>query len=100
MIQRQLCKTIENKLFSGKAIVIMGARQTGKTTLIQTLLNGHDDVVWLNGDEQFVRDLMENISVAKYKSLIGTNRIVVIDEAQRIADIGLKAKLLTDNFKD
>lgn len=100
MIQRQLCKTIENKLFSGKAIVIMGARQTGKTTLIQTLLNGHDDVVWLNGDEQFVRDLMENISVAKYKSLIGINKIVVIDEAQRIADIGLKAKLLTDNFKD
>lgn len=100
MIQRRLSKTIESKLFSGKAIVIMGARQTGKTTLAKALLSGRDDVLWLNGDEQFVRDLMENISVAKYKSLIGDNQIIVIDEAQRIADIGIKTKLLTDNFKD
>lgn len=100
MIQRRLSKTIESKLFSGKAIVIMGARQTGKTTLVKVLLSDRDDVLWLNGDEQFVRDLMENISVAKYKSLIGDNQIIVIDEAQRIADIGIKTKLLTDNFKD
>lgn len=98
MIKRQIEARIGSKLFSGKAIVIMGAKQTGKTTLIKTILDGRDDVVWLNGDEQLVRDMMDDISVAKYRSLIGDNSIVVIDEAQRIKDIGVKAKLLTDNF--
>ena len=78
----------------------MGARQTGKTTLIKTLLGNRNDVVWMNGDEQLIRDILSSASVAKYKSIIGGKNIIVIDEAQRIEDIGIKTKLLTDNFKD
>lgn len=68
--------------------------------MVKTLLGNRDDVLWMNGDEQLVRDMLETVSVAKYKSITGGKNIIVIDEAQRIADIGIKTKLLTDNLKD
>lgn len=68
--------------------------------MVKTLLGNRDDVLWMNGDEQLIRDMLETVSVAKYKSITGGKNIIVIDEAQRIADIGIKTKLLTDNLKD
>ena len=100
MIKRTLETTIQSRLFKNKAIILMGPRQVGKTTLIKTLFNDRDDILWLNGDEQDVRDLFENISSTRLKAIIGTNKIVVIDEAQRISDIGIKLKLITDQIKD
>lgn len=85
----------------GKVILIMGARQTGKTTLLRELLAGMgqaQETVFLNGDESDVRALFENISSARLKALFGGKRFVVIDEAQRIRDIGLKLKLAADNL--
>ncbi len=100
MIERTLSKRIENRLFSGKAIILIGARQTGKTTLLQQLIAPLNDVLWLNADDLSVRDLFNEISVSKYHTMLGNSKTVVIDEAQRIVDIGLKAKIIVDNFTD
>ena len=62
MIQRILSENIQNRLNKGKAIVLMGARQVGKTTLIKELFKNYSDVFWLNGDETDVQLLFENIS--------------------------------------
>lgn len=98
MITRQLENNIKDKLFKGKAILLIGARQVGKTTLLKKVFENAEDVLWLNGDDLEVRLYFNNITVEKYRSLIGKAKIVIIDEAQRIENIGLKAKLITDNF--
>lgn len=100
MIERSLDKLLAEKLFKGKAIVLIGARQVGKTTLLKNLVKGMDSLIWLNGDDIEVRTLLQNVSTMKLKSLLGKNKTLVIDEAQRIENIGLKMKLVTDNFVD
>ena len=99
MIGRSIEKDIRQRMFDGKAIIIMGARQVGKTTLIKQILD-HDEesIFWFNGDETDTRNLFENISATRLSSIIGNHRIVVIDEAQRISDIGIKLKLITDQI--
>lgn len=88
-------------MFSGKAIVVMGARQVGKTTLLKQLFSDSSQkVFWLSGDEQDVRELFENISSTRLKAIINDHQVVVIDEAQRIKDIGVKMKLITDQIPE
>ena len=99
-IHRTISELVAKKMHSGKAIILIGARQVGKTTLLNECLQGKDHVLWLNGDKIETRSVMENITVERYRSMLEYNDIVVIDEAQRISDIGLKCKLLTDNFPD
>ena len=100
MIKRTLAESISKNLGSGKAIIIMGPRQVGKTTLLRTLFHDPSKALFLNGDELDVRQLFENISAARLKATIGNNTIVVIDEAQRIEDIGLRLKLITDQLPE
>ena len=100
MIHRKLENIIKSKLGKKKAIIVMGARQVGKTTLIKELFNDSPDMIWLNGDELDVQNLFENISSVRMKSIFGSKKYVVIDEAQRIKDIGIKLKLITDNMPD
>lgn len=100
IIERILGKTIEQRLWQGKAIIVFGARQVGKTTMLKKMLQEREDVLWLNGDEQDVRNLFDNISSTRLKTIIGQKKIVVIDEAQRIINIGLGVKLITDNIPD
>lgn len=100
MIKRYLESIIEERMGHGKAIVLFGARQVGKTTMLKNLMAGRDDVLWLNGDEQDVRNLFENVSSTMLKTIIGKKSVVVIDEAQRISDIGIGIKLITDNISD
>ena len=97
MIKRDLYKTLNSKFNKGKAIVLLGPRQVGKTTLIKKCLAGKD-FLFLNGDDPEIRDLLENAGVSKLKAIIGKNTTVFIDEAQRIKDIGLIAKMITDQF--
>ena len=66
--------------------------------MLKNLLAGRDDVLWLNGDEQDVRNLFENVSSTMLKTIIGKKSVVVIDEAQRISDNGIGIKLITDNI--
>ena len=76
----------------------MGARQVGKSTLLRSLLDGDDSVLWLNGDDDDVRELFRSISSTRLKAIVGNRKTVVIDEAQRIEDIGLRLKLITDQM--
>ena len=101
MISRLLQKTIESRLFAGKAIIVIGARQVGKSTLFKLILEKQDcKALQLNCDEPEVRDMLSNINTAELRLLIADNRIVVIDEAQRVANIGMTLKLITDNFPE
>ena len=76
----------------------MGARQVGKSTLLNQLFGDLTDVVWLNGDEERVQDLLHSPSAPRLKAIIGDNKYVVIDEAQRIPNIGLCLKILHDQI--
>ena len=100
MIERILEKTIKNRLNKGKAIVLLGARQVGKTTLLKAIFAKSLDVLWLNGDELDIQALFETISATRLKAIFGTKKIIVIDEAQRIKDIGLRMKLITDQIPE
>lgn len=99
MIARTLEDTIKALLGSQKAIIIMGARQVGKSTLLEALLRGRDDVMWMNGDDLDVQRLFTEMTSTRLRTLLGDKRILVIDEAQRITDIGLRIKLATDQIK-
>ena len=91
---------IQNKLNKGKAIILMGPRQVGKTTLVKELFKGSDEMIWLNGDELDIQNLFENISSTRMRHIFGNKKYVVIDEAQRIKDVGLKLKLITDELSE
>ena len=100
MISRMLQSSLEKRLFKGKAILLFGARQTGKSTLAETLLSGQgQDWLTLNGDDADVRVALSNTTASRLKAIIGTKKIVLIDEAQRIENIGLALKLITDQIK-
>ncbi|HRW62288.1 MAG TPA: ATP-binding protein [Bacteroidales bacterium] len=100
MIQRLLQVNITNNLYKGKAIIILGARQTGKTTLLKELFFNQQDVIWLNADELDVQNLFEQSSSTRFKTLFSQYKTIVIDEAQRIKNVGLKLKLITDELPD
>lgn len=99
MIQRTLKDIIKKDLFKGKAILLFGPRQSGKSTLIQTILKNKDHL-YLNGDDADVREMLTNTTATKLKVVAGNKKIVFIDEAQRIVNIGLTLKLFTDQLKD
>ena len=101
MIKRGVLEQIQERLFKGKAILLFGPRQSGKSTLVEELLKTRDKSwLYLNGDEADVRELLQNTTSIKLKTLVGPHNIVFIDEAQRIPGIGLTLKLFTDQLKD
>ncbi len=99
MIHRILEDQIRQRLFSGKAIILTGPRQVGKTTLINSMLNGIGDVLFLDGDDPTIMKLLDRPNTEQIRQIIGTNNIVFIDEAQRINEIGRTAKIIVDQMK-
>lgn len=100
LIRRKLHDIIEDKIFKGKAIVLIGARQVGKSTLLKQIIADKGNVLNLNCDDPSVRSLLQDINLNTLRQLIGNNKIVFIDEAQRIQGIGLTLKLITDNMPE
>lgn len=101
MITRKLEEVIEHRLFKGKAIIVTGARQVGKSTLFRQITEKHSEpLLLLNCDEPEVKELLTSINTPELRLLIGNNRLIVIDEAQRVPEIGLTLKRITDNFPD
>ena len=101
MIKRTITNIITKRLNKGKAIIILGARQTGKTTLIKSLFGELDnEVLFLNCDEPHVRTNLTNVSSSFLKQLIGNAKYILIDEAQRIKNIGITLKLITDELSE
>ena len=98
MIHRTLEDNIRPLLGGNKAIIIIGARQVGKSTLLNQLLGDNKDTLWMNGDDTDIQDLFKNMSSTRLRALIGNSKYVVIDEAQRIPDIGIRLKLITDQI--
>ncbi|HOI60105.1 MAG TPA: ATP-binding protein [Candidatus Pacearchaeota archaeon] len=101
MYKRILQNEIEKKLFKGKVIIIVGARQTGKTTLSFEILSNFDSKIkQFNCDNPMDRDLLSNRDLEFLKSLIGDAKIVFIDEGQKVENLGQTLKLLVDNYKE
>ncbi|MBO3099040.1 ATP-binding protein [Gelidibacter pelagius] len=99
MIKRALEEQINNRFGKGKAILLIGPRQVGKTTLFNKLLENKEHL-FLNGDDPTVRKLLTKPNIEQLKNIIGGYKVVFIDEAQRIDNIGLTLKLITDQLKD
>ena len=100
MINRLIESKLAASMGIGKAVILMGARQVGKTTVLHKLLDAAHDVLWLNGDDPDVRSLFEDVTSSRLKAIIGNKKTLVIDEAQRIRDIGIKLKLITDQIPE
>ncbi len=100
MISRSILDNVIKRLKTGKAIIILGPRRSGKTTLlnmISTKINKR--YILLDCDEPDTRKLLQMPSSAELKNIIGNNQLVMIDEAQRIKNIGITLKLITDKIK-
>ena len=101
MITRHLQKVIEDRCGKGKAILLIGARQVGKSTLFSEISKGIEgSVLWLNCDDSETRVLLSHPNLSELKLLIGNNKTLIVDEAQRVAGIGLTLKVIIDNFRD
>lgn len=96
-LERSITPQILRSLVSNKVVLILGPRRTGKTELMNHILESvGEKFIMLNGDDQTSHSLLEERSTENYISLIGDNKIIAIDEAQKIYEIGLKLKLITD----
>ena len=99
MYSRYLKQIIEKRSTTKKANVLIGARQVGKTTLLKKILE-QSDYLFLDGDNPTIRDLLNNINTEQLKTIIGKYKIILIDEAQRINNIGLTVKIIIDQLQD
>ncbi len=101
MIDRLLKQQIEKRLFRGKVIIVVGPRQVGKTTLLQLLTAGTDRkvLVW-NCDEPDVRHRLAEPTSTQLGAETAAADLVLIDEAQRVKNIGITLKLLVDNYPE
>jgi predicted AAA+ superfamily ATPase len=101
MIVRTQLKYAQDRLFKGKALLVFGPRQAGKSTFVAQLLaqNSKKKVLQLNGDDDDTRELLAKPNSTKLKNIIGNNEILFIDEAQRIQDIGIVIKIIIDQLK-
>ena len=101
MITRVQSAKIERAFFKGKAILVSGARQVGKTTMLEHILQKYQDkLLALDGDDITIQELLNRPNTQQIKQIIGDNKLVFIDEAQRIPEIGLTSKIIIDKFKD
>lgn len=101
MIKRIIAERIAQKLNQGKIIILYGPRQCGKTTLLKMLVEKINlSCLWLNGDEPDTRVLLSNKTSTELTQLVKGKKILIIDEAQRIENIGLTLKLIADNIPE
>jgi len=96
-IRRELHDRILNSLRPNKVIVITGARRVGKTFLLKEIISGlKSDWLLLNGEDINTHLLLEKRSAENYLNVIGSKKILIIDEAQKIPEIGSILKLIVD----
>lgn len=101
LIKRDLQAVIENNLFKRKVIILLGARQVGKTTLCRQVADKLNlPTLFLNCDEPEPRSLLTDTNLLRLKQLIGSSKLIIIDEAQRVKNIGLTLKIIVDNIAD
>jgi len=101
MIQRKLKEQISKRLNRGKVIIVVGPRQVGKTTLLKMIADESERnvLVW-NCDEPDIRKKLNDTTSTALRAETANAGLILIDEAQRVKDIGITLKLLIDNVKD
>ncbi|MBX2899945.1 MAG: ATP-binding protein [Cyclobacteriaceae bacterium] len=100
MIARKLEKLVKSHLTTGKAVILIGPRQVGKTTLLKSMMaESTSPTLFINCDEPDMRALLSNKTSTELKAIIGNHKLVIIDEAQRVKNIGLSLKLIIDQIK-
>lgn len=99
--KRAVHQTFEKAIKPQKVLILLGARRVGKTELIRQYLATEEPNSFLlfNGEDQQTIDLFSERSVARFNQILGNCRLLIIDEAQKIPDIGLKLKLMVDEIK-
>lgn len=102
MILRKMQALLSDNLFKKKVLILLGARQTGKSTLVKELLKsfGENEKQYLDCDDITIRESLSTQSVNELRRIIGNYKIIVIDEAQRVKNSGLSLKIMADNFPD
>lgn len=96
MYVRQYFKQIESWFFKNKVLILYGARQVGKTTILEMLDDKYEDMLILSAENSNVRTILEGKNIERIKFLFGDSKIIAIDEAQKIEDIGNLLKFLHD----
>jgi hypothetical protein len=99
MYNRTLAGIIKKRAGRGKAIILIGPRQVGKTTLLRSVLDD-DNYMFLDGDDSADRERLTSPNTEQIRNLIGKSKVVFIDEAQRIEGIGITLKIIVDQLKD
>jgi len=101
MISRILFDKILSSLRPGKVVVLLGARRVGKTFLIKEIMKRvSEPYLFLNGEEFSTRELLERRTVKNYLAVLGDKKLLIIDEAQKIPEIGNILKLMVDGIDD
>ena len=99
IVKRTIQNNIEKSLFKGKIIIIYGARQVGKTTLVKEILKSHpQESAYYNCDEIDIRQALVDKTSTELKAFFGNKKLAILDEAQRVKNIGLTLKIIADNF--
>lgn len=102
MFQRIIKQTILESFFKGEVIVLAGARQVGKTSLLEDIIQTeklHDQVLFLNCDYIEEKDLLNQQKLEPLKRIIGDKKYIFIDEGQKVENIGNTLKMLVDFYK-
>lgn len=98
MYKRYLELQLQQGLEEGLVVIVYGARQVGKTTLSREIMTHYNRPLYLNADEISDRLKLQNKGSSELKDFFGDSDLVVIDEAQRVENIGLTAKLIHDTY--
>ncbi len=101
MINRKIEKNIVENLFKGKVIIIYGARQVGKTTLVKKIADDYKSQSgYFNCDLISVQDALSIPEANRIRDFLGDHDIIILDEAQRIRNIGVILKILIDTYPE
>ena len=99
-INRTIYQTIQQQCFKGRVILLTGPRRVGKSTLLHHLCKQYGTYLFLDGDDPAVRNTLDTPNFEQIRQLIGSYKLVFIDEAQRIKNIGLTLKMIHDRMKE
>lgn len=100
MYKRYLKNQIKKSLNEGLVVIIYGARQVGKTTLVKDIMTDYKTPLYVNADEITERTRLQNKDAKELKGYFGDADIIVVDESQRIENIGLTAKIIYDTYPE
>jgi len=101
LVPRLIQDKIEKRLFKGKVIILYGARQVGKTTLVKEILEKHKDKsLYLNCELLSVKKALSVPEAKEIKSYLGNNKLIVLDEAQKVKNIGSILKIIVDTYPE